>query len=42
MLEFSLDHTNVNVVGCPANVTILDKRMYNIIIIHIMQFNTIL
>ena len=38
MLEFSLDNTNVNVVGCPANVTILDKRMH----IYIMQFNYII
>jgi hypothetical protein len=26
-LEFSPSITNVNVVGCPANVTILDRRM---------------
>ena len=27
-LEFSTDNTNVNVEGCPANVTILDRRTY--------------
>jgi hypothetical protein len=27
-LEFSLDNTNVAVVGCPANVTIQDRRTY--------------
>ena len=28
MLEFSLDITNVNVLGCPANITIQDKSMF--------------
>ena len=27
-LEFSLDNTNVAVMGCPANVTIQDRRTY--------------
>ena len=27
-LEFSIIITNVNVEGCPANVTILDRRTY--------------
>ena len=28
MLEFSHDNTNINVEGCPANVTIWDRRKY--------------
>ena len=27
-LVFSLEGTNVNVEGCPANVTILERRTY--------------